>query len=102
MSAEPAARFSARPEPVRPADVPPPSDPHTPVVPVAMDVHNIALTVIAAIAFILLLQYAQAVVIPVVLGVLMSYALEPIVAFLVRARFPRPVAAGIVLLMLTA
>ena len=44
------------------------------------------------------LQYAQAMLIPIVLGVLISYALEPPVAGLTRLRIPRPLAAAIVLI----
>ena len=46
-------------------------------VPVPVDMRNAALTVLAVIAAVLLLQYAQAVFIPLVLGVLISYALDP-------------------------
>lgn len=53
--------------------------------------------ILAGLAVILVLQYAQAMVIPIVLGVLISYALEPLVVRLVRWRVPRPLAAAIVL-----
>jgi predicted PurR-regulated permease PerM len=43
-----------------------------------------------------MLQYAQAFVIPIVLGVFISYALEPIVAWMTRRFVPRPLAAAIV------
>jgi predicted PurR-regulated permease PerM len=88
----------------RPADAPPPRDsdaPATVAAPAATNVRTLALTVIAVIATVLALQYAQSMIIPVVLGVLISYALEPIVALLVRARLPRWLAAAIVLLALT-
>jgi len=65
-----------------------------------IDIRSIALTVLAGIAIVLLLQYAQAAVIPIVLGVLLSYALEPIVAWLQRRRVPRPLAAALVLVTL--
>ncbi len=67
----------------------------------ATDVRNTALTVIAVLAVILLLQYAQAVVIPVVLGVLISYALEPCVAAMQRLRIPRPLGAAVLLVGVT-
>ena len=51
-----------------------------------------ALTVLAVLAVVLVLQYAQAMVIPIVLGVLVSYALEPAVTGLVRLHLPRRVA----------
>src|SRR5262249_56824943 len=66
-----------------------------------VNVRSAALTVLAVLATILVLQYAQAMVIPIVLGLLISDALEPIVARLTRWRLPRPVAAAIVLLLVT-
>jgi predicted PurR-regulated permease PerM len=65
------------------------------------DVRSIALTVLAVIAVVLVLQFAQSVLIPIVLGMLISYALDPIVNFLVRWRVPRAVAAAGLLLALT-
>ena len=44
-----------------------------------------------------MLRYAQAVIIPIVLGILISYALEPLVGFLERMRIMRALAAAIVL-----
>jgi predicted PurR-regulated permease PerM len=73
-----------------------------PVVEAPVDVRSLALTILAVLGLILTLQYAQAVVIPIVLGVLSSYALEPIVAALTRWRIPRALAAALVLLALTA
>jgi len=61
-----------------------------------------ALAVLALVATVLVLQYAQSMIIPIVLAVLISYALEPIVARLVAWRIPRSIAAAVVLLALTA
>ena len=47
----------------------------TPVV----SVRNIALSVLAVLATVLVLQYAQSVLIPIVLGTLISYGLAPFV-----------------------
>ena len=55
-----------------------------------IDIRSAALTILAVIATILVLQYAQSMIIPIVLGVLISYALEPIVAQMTRWRVPRP------------
>jgi predicted PurR-regulated permease PerM len=63
-------------------------------------VRNAALTVLTVLASILVLRYAQAMIIPIVLGVLLSYALEPFVASLTRWHLPRPLAAAIVLVTL--
>jgi predicted PurR-regulated permease PerM len=67
-----------------------------------VDVRSAALTVLAVIAVILMVQYAQAMIIPIVLGLLISYLLEPIVATMVRAHLPRPLASAIVLVILVA
>ena len=56
------------------------------------------LIVLAALAVILTLKYAQALVIPIVVGILINYALQPLVARLVGWRLPRAVAAAVVLL----
>jgi predicted PurR-regulated permease PerM len=55
------------------------------------------IAVLVAVALVFLLKYAQAMFIPLALGVLISYALDPLVARLVRVHIPRPVAAAIVL-----
>ncbi|MGH9141611.1 MAG: AI-2E family transporter, partial [Vicinamibacterales bacterium] len=65
-----------------------------------VDIRSAALTVLAGLAIVLVLQYAQAMIIPIVLALLISYALEPVVAWLVRRRVPRPLGAAIVLLTL--
>src|SRR5687768_9237449 len=40
-----------------------------------LDVRNLALTVVAVLAVVLVLQYAQSVLIPIVIGTLISYGL---------------------------
>ena len=54
---------------------------------------------LAIVAFLFFLQAAASLLIPVVLGFLISYALEPVVAWLARHRVPR--AAGTSALLLT-
>ena len=44
-----------------------------------VDVRNLALVVIAVIVSIYALQWAKAVVVPMLLGVMFSYALSPVV-----------------------
>ena len=63
----------------------------------AMDVRNIALTVLAVIAAILVLRYAQAVLIPIVLAVLISYVLGPMVDNLANRGLSRWVGAALVI-----
>ena len=60
-----------------------------------VDIRNVSLSVLTALAVILMLQYMQPVLIPVALGVLISYALWPIVTALARLRIPRVIGAGI-------
>jgi predicted PurR-regulated permease PerM len=76
--------------PPTPDEAPEPVVVRTPV-----DVKSLALTVIAALAVILVLQYAQAVLIPIVLGVLISYGLAPLVASLQRLYVPRALGAAV-------
>ena len=54
-----------------------------------VDVRSVSLSIIAALASIFALQYAQPVLIPVVLGVLLSYAMSPIVTSFARLHLPR-------------
>jgi predicted PurR-regulated permease PerM len=96
-----------RPKPPAPgADVPvtaPPQEAATPApepaVGMPVDIRSAALTVLAVLALIAMLQYAQAMIIPIVLALLISYALEPVVARLALAHVPRPLGAAIVVLL---
>jgi len=63
-------------------------------------VRNLPLAVLAVIGVILLLQYASSVFIPVVIAILISYALSPPVTSLQRHGIPPALGAGVVLLLL--
>ncbi len=63
-----------------------------------VDVRSAALTLLAVLAIVVALHLAAAMIIPVVLAVLISYALEPVVTALGRARVPRGAAAALLLL----
>lgn len=67
-----------------------------------IDIRSAALTILAVIAVILVLQYAQPMLIPVVLGLLIYYALDPVVGMLERIRIPRALGAALVLSLLVA
>jgi predicted PurR-regulated permease PerM len=84
-SARPAAAGSKAAEPERVLL-------HMPV-----DVRNLALIVIAVLASAFALQWAKAVFIPLLLGIMFSYALTPIVERLHRWHVPRAAGAGILL-----
>ena len=68
---------------------------------VHMNVRSVALTVIAVAVGMYVLQWAQEVFIPVVLSVLIGYALEPVVLWLMRLRLPRMAASAVVVTLLT-
>ena len=80
---QPSAGVSGEPEPL--------------VIRMPVDIRNVALSVIAVILAVLFLQYAQAVLIPVVIGMLTFYALDPIVDRIQKAGVPRVVGAAAVL-----
>ncbi len=63
---------------------------------VDVNARSVALTVIAVAAAIALLRWAEAVFIPIVLSVLIGYALSPVVNRLVRWHVPRLLAATLV------
>ncbi len=70
-------------------------------VPVDVKARNVALTVVAISATMAMLYWAREVFIPIVLSVLISYALEPIVLALMRVHLPRLVASTLVMVTLT-
>jgi predicted PurR-regulated permease PerM len=61
--------------------------------------NSVALWVLAVLASLFFLRSAQTILIPLALAVLISYALEPVVAWLERHRVPR--IAGVAAVMLT-
>ena len=60
---------------------------------------NAAVWVIAAVALLFFLRAASTLLIPIAVAVLLSYAAEPVVAMLARARVPRMLGAAAVLLL---
>ncbi len=62
-----------------------------------VDVRNLALVVVAVIASAFALQWAKAVFIPLLLGIMFSYALTPVVDRLERWHLPRALGAGVLL-----
>ena len=79
----------------------PPDEPHTlPTTPFAM--RNTALVVLAALASIYVLHWASAVFIPLLLGLMFSYALTPLVNRLVQWRLPRTLAAALLLVAIVS
>lgn len=92
------ATSPAKPEPAPEGDTPPPEA--APLVhSMPVELRSVAISVIAVLAVVVMLQYMQAVLIPIVLAVLISYALWPIVSALARVKVPRPVGAAVAVLV---
>ena len=67
-----------------------------------VDVRSLSLAVLAGLAVLYAMQWASVVLIPLMLGVTVSYALSPLVDRLERARLPRAAGAGLLLLSIVA
>jgi predicted PurR-regulated permease PerM len=65
----------------------------------ALDVSNVAFTTVAVVTVVLFLQYAEPVLIPIVIGILLSYVLGPMVDSLSRHGVSRWLGAAIVILL---
>ena len=66
----------------------------------ALNVRSIALTIMSVLGVVLVLQYAQSVLIPIVLAVLISYVLGPLVDTLARRGLSRWIGAALVIVLL--
>src|SRR5829696_2672159 len=66
----------------------------------AMNVRGVALTILSVLGTVVVLQYAQAVLIPIVLGVLISYVLAPLVDTLARRGLSRWAGAAVVIVLI--
>jgi predicted PurR-regulated permease PerM len=67
-----------------------------------VNVTGVALSILAAIAFVFALQWAHEFFIPLVFGILISYTLNPIVVWLERIKVPRLIGVSLVMLGLLA
>ncbi|HET9112386.1 MAG TPA: AI-2E family transporter [Burkholderiales bacterium] len=65
-----------------------------------VNVKNTSLAVLATIAFVFTLEWAQSFLIPLVLGIFISYTLNPLVAWLERIYIPRLIGTAVVMLAL--
>ncbi len=63
-----------------------------------VDIRSMSLVVLAGLAFLFVLHWAKAVFIPVMVGVLFSYALSPVVNWLETKRVPRWLGSAVLLL----
>ena len=66
-----------------------------------LSIRSVALTILACTAVMWLLSWAREVFIPIVLSVLISYALEPIVVWMTGLRIARVLASALVVSLLT-
>ena len=65
-----------------------------------VDVRSVSMVVVASLLSLYALRWAAEIVIPVLMGLLFSYALTPLVDRLVRAGAPRALGAGLVMIAL--
>ncbi|HQT32388.1 MAG TPA: AI-2E family transporter [Thiobacillus sp.] len=68
-----------------------------PVARVQADVRNISLTVLTVLAVIFVLHWARAFFIPLMLGIMISYAFSPLVNRMQKWRIPRAIGAALLL-----
>lgn len=69
---------------------------------IQIDAHSLPLILLTVCAVVFVLDWAQAVFIPVVFGVVISYALSPLVNTLHRMHIPRAIGAGLLLLLIVS
>ena len=86
------------PGPAVPGPAVPAPEPQHVVIHLPVNVRNVSLAVLAALASIFMLRWASAVFIPVMVGLLFSYALSPIVGRLQLRRIPRAISAAALIL----
>ena len=65
-----------------------------------ISVHNLSLSILAIVAFVFTLQWAQKFLIPLVLGIFIAYTLNPLVVWLERIRIPRVLGTSVVMIAL--
>ena len=75
-----------------------PLEPVVPAIRASVDARGLALAVLAVIAVVVALEWAQAFVISLLLGILVAYTLNPLVAALERIRIPRAAASLVVMI----
>ena len=68
----------------------------------AINIRSMSLIVLTSIASLYFIDWAQPVLLPLVVAVMISYALDPLVATLDRIHIPRPLGAALVLCALIA
>jgi predicted PurR-regulated permease PerM len=85
--------------PVETASLP---DPAHLTEPVSIDVRGLALAIVTTVVVVFALQWAEKFFIPLLLGIIIAYTLNPLVVWLERMRIPRVVGTSLVMLAVLA
>ncbi|MET0267380.1 MAG: AI-2E family transporter [Duganella sp.] len=64
--------------------------------PIHVNARGVALGIIATVAFVWALQWSRNFLVPLLLGILISYTLSPLMGWLTRRRIPRAIAATLI------
>ncbi|MEJ7807678.1 MAG: AI-2E family transporter, partial [Telluria sp.] len=64
--------------------------------PIHVNARGLALGIIATLAFVYALQWSQDFLVPLLLGILIAYTLNPVVMWLEKCKVPRPIGATLV------
>jgi predicted PurR-regulated permease PerM len=78
------------------------SEPAPLTLPIPIDTHSVSLVLLAVLAAVFMLRWAEAIFIPLMLGVMISYALAPLVDQMHRWRIPNTIGAAVLLLGIVA
>ncbi|WP_229210518.1 AI-2E family transporter [Duganella sp. CF517] len=73
-----------------------PDTSHLPRIPLHVNARGLALGVIATVAFVYALQWSRGFLVPLLLGILISYTLSPLMGWLERRHIPRIVGATLI------
>ena len=76
----------------------PPANAHVPSIRLPVDASGLSLGILATVAVVFALEWAQSFVISLLLGILFAYTLNPLVCWLERIRIPRVFSASIVMI----
>ena len=83
------------------SDLPPASD-HLPRLPIHVHAKGLSLGILATVALIFALQWAERFLVPLLLGIFIAYTLNPLVAFLERWHVKRIIGATLVTVVIVA
>ena len=81
-----------------PIEMAPPSAPAHLTTRVSIDVRGLALAIVTTVVAVFALQWAEKFFVPLLLGIIIAYTLNPLVAWLERIKIPRMVGASMVML----